>query len=34
VDGRLSGTIVGLTLATTAPEIYLALLESTALAPG
>ncbi len=30
VDGRLSGAIVGLTLATTAPEIYLALLESTA----
>jgi L-ribulokinase len=30
VDGRLSGTIVGLTLATTAPEIYRALLESTA----
>ena len=30
VDGRLSGLIVGLTLATTAPEIYRALLESTA----
>ena len=30
VDGRLSGIIVGLTLATTAPEIYRALLESTA----
>jgi L-ribulokinase len=30
VDGRLSGAIVGLTLATTAPEIYRALLESTA----
>ena len=30
VDGRLSGAIVGLTLATTAPEIYCALLESTA----
>ena len=30
MDGRLSGTIVGLTLATTAPEIYRALLESTA----
>jgi L-ribulokinase len=30
VDGRLSGTIVGLTLATTAPEIYRALLEATA----
>jgi L-ribulokinase len=30
VDGRLSGVIVGLTLATTAPEIYRALLESTA----
>lgn len=30
VDGHLSGAIVGLTLATTAPEIYRALLESTA----
>src|SRR6266852_3667220 len=30
VDGRLSGAIVGLTLASTAPEIYRALLESTA----
>ena len=30
VDGRLSGAIVGLTLATTVPEIYRALLESTA----
>jgi len=30
VDGRLSGVIMGLTLATTAPEIYRALLESTA----
>jgi L-ribulokinase len=30
VDGRLSGAIVGLTLATTAPEIYRALLEATA----
>ena len=30
VDGRLSGAVVGLTLATTAPEIYCALLESTA----
>ena len=30
VDGRLAGAIVGLTLATTAPEIYRALLESTA----
>jgi len=30
VDGRLSGAIVGLTLATTAPEIHRALLESTA----
>jgi L-ribulokinase len=30
VDGRLSGVIVGLTLATTAAEIYRALLESTA----
>ena len=30
VDGRLSGAIVGLTLATTTPEIYRALLESTA----
>jgi L-ribulokinase len=30
VDGRLSGAIVGLTLATTAAEIYQALLESTA----
>jgi L-ribulokinase len=30
VDGRLSGVIVGLTLATIAPEIYRALLESTA----
>ena len=30
VDGRLSGVIVGLTLATTAPEIYRALLDSTA----
>jgi len=30
VDGRLSGAIIGLTLATTAPEIYRALLESTA----
>ena len=30
VDGRLSGLIVGLTLASTAPEIYRALLESTA----
>ncbi len=30
VDGRLSGAIVGMTLATTAPEIYRALLESTA----
>jgi L-ribulokinase len=30
VDGRLSGVIVGMTLATTAPEIYRALLESTA----
>ena len=30
VDGRLSGVIVGLTLATTTPEIYRALLESTA----
>src|SRR6516162_2057257 len=30
VDGRLSGVIVGLTLATTAPEIYRALIESTA----
>jgi L-ribulokinase len=30
VDGRLSGITVGLTLATTAPEIYRALLESTA----
>jgi L-ribulokinase len=30
VDGRLSGVIVGLTLASTAPEIYRALLESTA----
>src|SRR5260370_28509880 len=30
VDGRLSGAIVGLTLATTAPEIYRSLLESTA----
>jgi L-ribulokinase len=30
VDGRLSGAIVGVTLATTAPEIYRALLESTA----
>src|SRR5712691_4528055 len=30
VDGRLSGAVVGLTLATTAPEIYRALLESTA----
>jgi L-ribulokinase len=30
VDGRLSGTIVGLTLASSAPEIYRALLESTA----
>jgi L-ribulokinase len=30
VDGRLSGVIVGLTLATTAAEIYQALLESTA----
>jgi L-ribulokinase len=30
VDGRLSGVIVGMTLATTAPEIYRALLEATA----
>jgi len=30
VDGHLSGAIVGLTLATTAPEIYRALLEATA----
>jgi L-ribulokinase len=30
VDHRLSGAVVGLTLATTAPEIYRALLESTA----
>jgi L-ribulokinase len=30
VDARLSGVTVGLTLATTAPEIYRALLESTA----
>jgi L-ribulokinase len=30
VDGRLSGAIVGLTLATTTPEIYRALLEATA----
>jgi L-ribulokinase len=30
VDGRLSGVIVGMTLATTAPEIYRALIESTA----
>src|SRR6266567_4034454 len=30
VDGRLSGAIVGMTLASTAPEIYRALLESTA----
>jgi L-ribulokinase len=30
VDHRLSGVIVGLTLATTAPEIYRALLEATA----
>ncbi len=30
VDGHLSGAVVGLTLATTAPEIYRALLESTA----
>jgi L-ribulokinase len=30
VDHRLSGAIVGLTLATTAPEIYRALLEATA----
>ena len=30
VDGRLSGAIVGLTLATTTSEIYRALLESTA----
>ena len=30
VDAGLSGLIVGLTLATTAPEIYRALLESTA----
>ncbi len=30
VDGRLSGAIIGMTLATTAPEIYRALLESTA----
>ena len=30
VDHRLSGAIVGLTLATTAPEIYRALIESTA----
>jgi len=30
VDAGLSGVIVGLTLATTAPEIYRALLESTA----
>jgi L-ribulokinase len=30
VDGRLSGAIVGMTLATTAAEIYRALLESTA----
>src|SRR6266568_3175208 len=30
VDGRLSAAVVGLTLATTAPEIYRALLESTA----
>jgi len=30
VDAGLSGVIVGLTLATTAPEIYRALLEATA----
>jgi len=30
VDAGLSGAIVGLTLATTAPEIYRALLEATA----
>jgi L-ribulokinase len=30
VDHHLSGTIVGLTLATTAPEIYRALVEATA----
>jgi L-ribulokinase len=30
VDGRLSGVIVGMTLATTAPEIYRALIEATA----
>jgi len=30
VDAGLSGVIVGLTLATTAPEVYRALLESTA----
>ena len=30
VDAELSGLIVGMTLATTAPEIYRALLESTA----
>jgi L-ribulokinase len=30
VDTGLSGTVVGLTLATTAPEIYRALLEATA----
>ncbi len=30
VDGRLSGAIVGMTLATTAPEMYRALLEATA----
>ena len=30
VDAGLSGAVVGLTLATTAPEIYRALLESTA----
>jgi L-ribulokinase len=30
VDHRLSGAIVGLTLATTAPEIYRALLDATA----
>jgi L-ribulokinase len=30
VDGRLSGAIVGLTLASSAPEIYRALLEATA----
>jgi L-ribulokinase len=34
VDAGLSGVIVGLTLATTAPEIYRALLEATAFGPA